>query len=120
MKILHKKLVKIYFLIMSTMYINYSYAIEQFDFSKDRSNGKDLNTVTSNGYTFISGFATFIIAAFILVGICIAGISFVNLNKAAKSEGRMSVVGPIVGILCGGLMTALSIIVGIVANTFTK
>ncbi len=92
------------------------FAVQATDATQDSSGGKNFTQVAGNIDQARQIGTTVLLGIFALVGIIMAGMSILALHRASKEE-REKPTGAVVGLICGGAMTMVSMIVWIVHNT---
>lgn len=78
---------------------------------------KTLSDLTNTGATTAQAIADFMIIGFCLIGVCLFGISLYGLYKAGKEE-REPAKGAIFGLVIGGALTGVTLLLGVMRNTF--
>jgi hypothetical protein len=106
--------------IQVSIYIDCVFAIDNFDFNKDPTGGKDIGYTLDNGYDVMGKAATFILAVFGVAGIALVGTSLLNLYKAHNGDTRKSMAASITGVICGALLIAIPTIMFLTRNTITN
>jgi hypothetical protein len=105
--------------IMAFVFTSPVFALQQTDATQDSSGGKNFTQMATDADNARQLTTTLILGFFALIGIIMGGMSILALHRAAKEE-REKPVGAVVGLVCGGAMTMVSIIVWVVHNTLTQ
>jgi amino acid transporter len=95
------------------------FALQQTDSTQDSSGGKTFTQMATDADNTRQLVTTLILGVFALFGIIMAGMSIMSLHRAAKEE-REKPTGAVVGLICGGAMTMVSIIVWVIHNQLVQ
>ncbi|EKN4699727.1 hypothetical protein JE939_002899 [Yersinia ruckeri] len=95
------------------------FAIDKTDLTQDMSGGKDIGQVFTNMDNIGKQFVTLLLGLCVVAGACLVAISLASLYKASKEE-REKPTSAIVGLIIGGLLTAVPVILWISSNSLLK
>lgn len=102
------------------IYTNYAFAIEEFNFKKDPTNGKDVSSLFDGWGSFLGKTVSIILIMFMVIGVVLTGTSLYNLYDIyARNNNHKSGGGAIVGIIVGGAMIGIPVIMFYTSNTVT-
>jgi hypothetical protein len=99
------------------IYCKASYAVDSMDLTSDASGGKTFSDVATSASSNFGILGTLFCAFFTLIGLCIVGVCLMKLKRVAESDGRENPVGPIVGLVTGGLLTGVSVLTFLIKNS---
>lgn len=94
-----------------------SNAIDKMDLTQDVSGGKDFTDLADKQDNNLGVAGTLICMGFALAGIIIAGLGVLSIYKAGKEGSRESATPGFIALICGGLMTSISVLVWIIKNS---
>ncbi|CND60620.1 hypothetical protein ACQIBV_003758 [Yersinia enterocolitica] len=118
--LIKNKINKLHILLYSIPFLTTNaFAIDKTDLTQDMSGGKDIGQVFTNMDNIGKQFVTLLLGLCVIVGACLVGISLTTLYKAAKDE-REKPMSAIVGLIVGGLFTAIPVILWISSNSLLK